>query len=69
MPGDQNLPEHDNTKIKVHYAGDQPMDVILMKDGQKISDSGDQIKYTVFDDYIMIFIKDISQQNAGKLSF
>jgi hypothetical protein len=64
MPGDLNLPEHDNTKIKIFYTGDQPMDVTLTKDGMKIVESP-HIKYTVFDDYIMIFIKDITKEDAG----
>lgn len=64
MPGDLNLPEHDNTKIKIFYTGDQPMDVTLTKDGHKIVESP-HIKYTIFDEYIMIFIKDISQEDAG----
>lgn len=67
MPGDLSLPEHDNTKIKILYTGDQPMDVILTKDGHKIVESP-HIKYTIFDEYLMIFIRDISQEDAGKLN-
>ncbi|KAI5639981.1 immunoglobulin i-set domain-containing protein [Phthorimaea operculella] len=64
MPGDLHLPEHDNTKIKILYTGDQPMDVTLTKDGHKLSESA-HFKYTVFDDYILIFIKDISKDDMG----
>lgn len=65
MPGDLHLPEHDNTKIKILYTGDQPVDVTLTKDGHKVSDSP-HLKFTVLDDYILIFIKDISKDDMGK---
>ncbi|KAG7296949.1 hypothetical protein JYU34_019855 [Plutella xylostella] len=64
MPGDLHLPEHDNTKIKILYTGDQPVDVVMMKDGHKVTDSP-HLKYTVFDDYILIFIKDICKDDMG----
>lgn len=64
MPGDLYLPEHDNTKIKIFYSGDQPMEVTLSKDGRQISEST-HIKYTVFDEYLIIFIKDITKDDAG----
>lgn len=67
MPGDLSLPEHDNTKIKILYTGDQPMEVTLTKDGHKIVESP-HIKYTIFDEYLMIFIRDISQEDAGKFN-
>lgn len=40
------------------------MDITLTKDGQRIDESA-HIKYTVFDDYIIIFIKDIRKDDAG----
>lgn len=58
------LAEKDNTKIKIYYTGDQPMDVKLKKDGSKIVEST-HIKYTVFDDYLIIFIKDINKDDEG----
>lgn len=64
MPGDLFLPEGDNTKIKIYYAGDQPMEVSLSKDGNKI-DETTHIKYTVFDEYMIIFIKEIKKSDAG----
>lgn len=66
MPGDLHLPEHDNTKIKILYTGDQPADVTLSKDGHKVTESP-HLKYTVFDDYILIFIKDITKDDMGEL--
>lgn len=64
MPGDLYLPEGDNTKIKIYYSGDQPMEVTLKKDGHKIVETT-HIKYTVFDEYLIIFIKDIQKDDAG----
>lgn len=64
MPADLYLPEGDNTKIKIYYSGDQPMEVTLSKDGKKIEENT-HIKYTVFDEYLIIFIKDITKNDAG----
>lgn len=65
IPGDLHLPEHDNTKIKILYTGDQPVDVTISKDGRTLSESV-HFKFTVFDDYILIFIKDITKDDMGK---
>ncbi|KAF2885739.1 hypothetical protein ILUMI_20443 [Ignelater luminosus] len=64
LPGDLYLPEGDNTKIKIYYSGDQPLDIAVTKDGRTIEESS-HIRYTVFDDYIIIFIKDIRKDDAG----
>lgn len=40
------------------------MDVTLSKDGKKI-DETTHIKYTIFDEYLIIFIKDIRKDDAG----
>ncbi|GLH11531.1 Titin, partial [Gryllus bimaculatus] len=64
LPGDLYLPEGDNTKIKIYYSGDQPMEVTLSKDGRKIEETT-HIKYTVFDEYLIIFIKEINKSDAG----
>lgn len=66
MPGDLHLPEHDNTKIKILYTGDQPADVTLSRDGHNLKESP-HLKFTVFDDYILIFIKDITKDDMGQL--
>ncbi|XP_023314705.1 twitchin isoform X11 [Trichogramma pretiosum] len=63
MPEDLFLPEGENTKIKIYYAGDQPMTVTLKKSGKKLPESSDHLKYTVFDDYIIIFIKEINKDS------
>ncbi|CAH1969101.1 unnamed protein product [Acanthoscelides obtectus] len=64
MPGDLYLAEGDNSKIKIYYSGDQPLDVILTRNGQKIDDST-HIRFTVFDDYIIIFIREVNKSDAG----
>lgn len=65
LPGDLYLPEGDNTKIKIYFSGDQPMDVLLTKDGVEIVETV-RIKYTVFDEYLIIFIKEITKADAGQ---
>lgn len=40
------------------------MEVTLSKDGKKIQETT-HIKYTVFDEYLIIFIKDITKDDAG----
>jgi len=40
------------------------MEVTLTKDGKKIEETT-HIKYTVFDEYLIIFIKDITKDDAG----
>lgn len=67
IPDALYLPEGDNSKIKIFYSGDQPMDVFLNKDGEEVSQTP-HIKYTVFDDYIIIFIKEITKEDAGTYS-
>ena len=43
------------------------MEVTLSKDGKKIEETT-HIKYTVFDEYLIIFIKDITKSDAGTYS-
>lgn len=64
MPEDVYLAESDNTKIKIYYSGDQPMEIKLHKDHVPIDES-DHIKYSIFDEYIIIFIKDIVKDDGG----
>lgn len=64
IPNEVYLVEKDNTKIKIYYSGDQPIEFTLKKDGSEIKDSS-HIKYTIFDDYIAIYIKDIAKSDGG----
>lgn len=63
-PNELYLPEGENTKIKIVYTGDQPMDLIITKDGVEIKENN-RIKVTIFDDYFVIFIKELSKDDAG----
>lgn len=60
-PTELFLAEGDNAKIKIHYAGDQPMDFVLRKNGQPVPD----VKYTIFDEYIAISMRSIAKSDAG----
>jgi len=64
MPGDLCLPENENTKIKIFYSGDQPMTVSLRKDTEVIKETT-HIKFTIFDDYIIIFIRELEKDDSG----
>ncbi|KAL1129846.1 hypothetical protein AAG570_012790 [Ranatra chinensis] len=64
FPSTLYLPIGDNTKIKAFYAGDQPVEAFLERDSEEISQS-QHIKYTVFDDYIIIFIKEVEKTDGG----
>ncbi|KAL5273793.1 unc-22.2 family protein [Megaselia abdita] len=64
IPHEVFMSESDNSKIKVYYSGDQPMEVELVHEGVKITD-GDHIKATLFDDYVAIYIKNIVKDDGG----
>jgi hypothetical protein len=64
MPGDTYLPEGDNTKIKCYFSGDQPMNVRITKNNVELQEDS-HFKFTEFDEYIIIFIKDIVKSDAG----
>ncbi|ODM93780.1 Twitchin [Orchesella cincta] len=63
-PGDLYLPERDNTKIKCFYSGDQPMEIKVTKDGVELKETS-RIKITIFDEYFVIFLKEICKEDAG----
>lgn len=60
-PAELFLAESENAKIKIHYSGDQPMEFTLRKNGQPVADA----KYTIFDEYIAIFMRAIVKADAG----
>lgn len=64
MPAIIYVPEGDNTKIKVFYGGDQPIEVSLAK-GDKDIPASDHVRYTVFDDYIIILMKEVGKTDEG----
>lgn len=62
MPSELNLPEGENTKIKVFYSGDQPMDISLTFGGKPVEG---RVKLTVFDEFLIIYIKEVDKSDAG----
>ena len=65
IPSELHLPEGDNTKIKVKWSGDMPFDVKIFRNGQELSDGG-RLKMTLFDEFLIIFLKDITKDDGGK---
>ena len=59
------FPENENAKVKIYFSGTSPFDVVLFKDGQEIKESP-HIKYTVFDEYAIIYWKEIEKNDMGK---
>merc|ERR1719391_1767759 len=65
IPSELHLPEGDNTKIKVKWSGDMPFDVKIFRNGTELSDGG-RLKMTLFDEFLIIFLKDITKDDGGK---
>ncbi|XP_053200690.1 twitchin-like isoform X3 [Panonychus citri] len=64
-PEEVFFPEHDNGKVKIYFSGSSPFEVTLYKDGLEISES-DHLKVTLFDDYAIIFVRDVAKGDQGK---
>ncbi|XP_050067771.1 twitchin isoform X12 [Anopheles maculipalpis] len=64
IPSDVYLVKGDNAKIKLGFHGDQPMEVNISKDREKLIET-EHIKYTVFDDYAVIYIRDVLDTDKG----
>lgn len=64
MPNSINVPEGENSKIKIFYSGDSLEDVTLEKNGVAIPQS-DHFKFTIFDDYVIIFLKEAKKNDAS----
>lgn len=64
MPNAINVPEGENSKIKIFYSGDPLEDIVLEKNGKQIPQS-DHFKFTIFDDYVIIFLKDANKTDAS----
>ena len=65
MPKELHLPEGDNSKIKIKWSGDLPVDIEIVKNGQKVTESG-KFKITTFDEFLIIFLREITQDIAGR---
>jgi len=64
IPDALYLPEADNTKIKIYFSGDLPLTVTLKVDGAPIEES-QRVKITVFDEFIIVFIREVMKTDAG----
>lgn len=57
-------PEKDNAKIKIYFSGTGPFDVTLLKNDKEVTEDS-HFKFTVFDDYVIIFIREVEKTDAG----
>jgi serine/threonine protein kinase len=64
-PNEVYFPEKDNGKIKIYFTGSSPFDVTLFKEGLEVKEN-DHLKYTVFDEYVIIYIRDVIKNDEGK---
>ncbi|XP_065089533.1 twitchin isoform X14 [Ochlerotatus camptorhynchus] len=64
IPSDVYLVKGENAKIKLGFNGDHPMEVNISKDREKLVET-DHIKYTVFDDYAVIYIREVEDTDKG----
>ena len=67
IPSELHLPEGDNTKIKVEWSDDMPFTVKFFRNGEELVDNA-RIKMTLFDEFLIIFMGDITKDDAGKLT-
>jgi hypothetical protein len=65
IPSELHLPEGDNTKIKIKWSGDMPFVVKIFRNGDELVDSS-RVKMTLFDEFLIIFMRDIKKEDAGK---
>ena len=65
IPSELHLPEGDNTKIKVKWSGDMPFVVKIFRNGEELVDNS-RVKMTLFDEFLIIFMRDIKKEDAGK---
>lgn len=64
MPNAINVPEGENSKIKIFYSGDPLDEIVLEKNGTIIPQS-DHFRFTIFDDYVIIFLKEAKKNDAS----
>ncbi|OTF83012.1 twitchin-like protein, partial [Euroglyphus maynei] len=66
-PHEISLVEGDNGKIKLFFSGTVPVDVVLSKAGQTLAeDDGGHLKYVVFDDYVVIYIREVTRMDESQ---
>ena len=61
-----SLVESDNGKIKLFFSGTVPVDVVLTKGGQTLAEDDGHLKYVVFDDYAIIYVRDVKKSDEGQ---
>lgn len=61
MPDEVQLAEHENAKIKIFYAGDQPIEAKLLRDGKPAG----RLTFTVFDEAVAIYVRDAQAHDGG----
>lgn len=65
LPSELHYPEGDNSKIKVKWSGDLPFNVEVFRNGKLITESS-QFKMSIFDEFLIIFMREISLDFAGQ---
>jgi hypothetical protein len=65
IPSDLHLSEGDNSKVKIKWSGDLPFEIELFRNDEKISESS-QLKLTIFDEFLIIFMREITKDFGGK---
>lgn len=64
-PNEVYFPEHDNGKVKIFFSGTAPLEISLFKDGLEVQEST-HLKFTIFDDYVIIFLREALKTDEGK---
>ena len=65
IPSELHLPEGDNTKVKIKWSGDMPFVIEMFRNGEKLTESVN-FKMTIFDEFLIIFMREIKKDMAGK---
>ena len=67
-PHEVYLTENDTGKIKIFFTGSTPIDVVMSKNGKQLSEDDGHLKYTAFDEYVVIFVKDVRKDDEASYS-
>ena len=54
---DQTIDKGENMKVKVPFSGDGPFKFKVRKNGKDVPTSNDRVKFTPFDDYVILQIQ------------
>lgn len=64
-PHEVSLAENDVGKVKIFFSGSTPMDVTVSRNGEKLAEDDGHLKYTVFDEYMVIFVRDVRKSDEA----